>query len=70
MNVGVVNSVDEAINHIAKFGTKHTEAIVTQSREVSDRFIAHSDCAPASASSGVRLGITTSLLKIFLSGSG
>ena len=54
MNVGVVNSVDEAINHIAKFGTKHTEAIVTQSREVSDRFIAHSDCAAVMVNTSTR----------------
>ena len=54
MNVGIVNSVDEAIDHIAKFGTKHTEAIVTESREVSDRFIAHSDCAAVMVNTSTR----------------
>jgi glutamate-5-semialdehyde dehydrogenase len=54
MNVGIVNSADEAIDHIAKFGTKHTEAIVTQSREVSDRFIAHSDCAAVMVNTSTR----------------
>ena len=54
MNVGIVSSVDEAIDHIAKFGTKHTEAIVTQSREVSDRFIAHSDCAAIMVNTSTR----------------
>jgi len=54
MNVGIVSSVDEAIDHIAKFGTKHTEAIVTQSREVSDRFIAHSDCAAVMVNTSTR----------------
>jgi glutamate-5-semialdehyde dehydrogenase len=54
MNVGIVSSVDEAIDHIAKFGTKHTEAIVTQSREVSDRFIAHSDCAAVIVNTSTR----------------
>lgn len=54
MNVGIVNSVDEAINHIAKFGTKHTEAIVTESSEVSDRFIAHSDCAAVMVNTSTR----------------
>ena len=54
MNVGIVASVDEAIDHIAKFGTKHTEAIVTQSREVSDRFIAHSDCAAVMVNTSTR----------------
>jgi glutamate-5-semialdehyde dehydrogenase len=54
MNVGIVTSVDEAIDHIAKFGTKHTEAIVTQAREVSDRFIAHSDCAAVMVNTSTR----------------
>ena len=54
MNVGIVSSVDEAIDHIAKFGTKHTEAIVTQAREVSDRFIAHSDCAAVMVNTSTR----------------
>jgi glutamate-5-semialdehyde dehydrogenase len=54
MNVGIVSSVDEAIDHIAKFGTKHTEAIITQSREVSDRFIAHSDCAAVMVNTSTR----------------
>jgi glutamate-5-semialdehyde dehydrogenase len=54
MNVGIVNSVDEAIDHIAKFGTKHAEAIVTESREVSDRFIAHSDCAAVMVNTSTR----------------
>jgi glutamate-5-semialdehyde dehydrogenase len=54
MNVGIVNSVDEAIDHIAKFGTKHTEAIVTESREISDRFIAHSDCAAVMVNTSTR----------------
>ena len=54
MNVGIVSSVDEAIDHIAKFGTKHTEAIVTGAREVSDRFIAHSDCAAVMVNTSTR----------------
>jgi len=54
MNVGIVSSVDEAIDHIAKFGTKHTEAIVTKSQEISDRFIAHSDCAAVMVNTSTR----------------
>ncbi len=54
INVGIVCSVDEAIDHIAKFGTKHTEAIVTKSLEVSDRFIAHSDCAAVMVNTSTR----------------
>jgi glutamate-5-semialdehyde dehydrogenase len=54
INVGIVSSVDEAIDHIAKFGTKHTEAIITKSREVSDQFIAHSDCAAVMVNTSTR----------------
>ena len=45
MNVGVVDSVDAAADHIAKYGTNHTEAIVTENKSNADRFIALSDCA-------------------------
>ena len=54
MNVGVVDGVDSAIDHIAKFGTNHTEAIVTQSQENADRFIALSDCAAVMVNASTR----------------
>ena len=45
MNVGVVASVDAAADHIAKYGTQHTESIVSESDTAVQRFIALSDCA-------------------------
>ena len=45
MNVGVVSSVDAAADHIAKYGTQHTESIVSESEAAVQRFIALSDCA-------------------------
>jgi len=45
MNVGVVASVDAAADHIAKYGTQHTESIVSESDAAVQRFIALSDCA-------------------------
>lgn len=45
MNVGVVKDVDSASSHISRYGTSHTEAIVTENRETANRFIALSDCA-------------------------
>lgn len=54
MNVGIVASVDAAIDHIAKFGTSHTEAIVSQSQESIDRFIALSDCAAIMVNASTR----------------
>ena len=54
MNVGVVDSVDAAADHIAKFGTNHTEAIVTENKEVASRFIALSDCAAVMVNTSTR----------------
>ena len=54
MNVGVVDSVDAAADHIAKYGTNHTEAIVTENRANADRFIALSDCAAVMVNTSTR----------------
>jgi len=54
MNVGVVDSLDAAADHIARFGTKHTEAIVTENQENSARFIALSDCAAVMVNTSTR----------------
>ncbi|MDA2962606.1 MAG: glutamate-5-semialdehyde dehydrogenase [Actinomycetota bacterium] len=54
MNVAIVDSVDSAIWHIAKYGTSHTEAIVTQNKENAARFIALSDCAAVMVNTSTR----------------
>ena len=54
MNVGVVDSVDAAADHIAKYGTNHTEAIVTENKSSADRFIALSDCAAVMVNTSTR----------------
>ena len=54
MNVGVVDSVDAAADHIAKYGTNHTEAIVTENKANSDRFIALADCAAVMVNTSTR----------------
>ncbi len=43
--VAVVDSLDEAIEHVNAHGTGHSEAIVSASREASDRFVAGVDSA-------------------------
>jgi glutamate-5-semialdehyde dehydrogenase len=45
MAVGVVDSVDEAIEHVNGYGTGHSEAVVTRSDEVADRFTGLVDAA-------------------------
>jgi glutamate-5-semialdehyde dehydrogenase len=43
--VAVVDSLDEAIDHVNRYGTRHSEAIVTLSEEASGRFTAGVDAA-------------------------
>ena len=54
MNVGVVDSLESATEHILKFGTHHTEAIVSESQESINRFIALSDCAAVMINASTR----------------
>ena len=54
MNVAIVDSVDDASAHIAKYGTKHTEAILTENKANADRFIALSDCAAVMVNTSTR----------------
>jgi glutamate-5-semialdehyde dehydrogenase len=54
MNVAVVDSVDAASDHIAKYGTQHTEAIVTENKANAARFIALSDCAAVMVNTSTR----------------
>jgi glutamate-5-semialdehyde dehydrogenase len=54
MNVGVVDSLESAIDHIATYGTQHTEAIVTEDKESARRFIAMSDCAAVMVNASTR----------------
>lgn len=43
--VKVVDSIDEAIEHINKYGTKHSEAIITENYSNSREFLAEVDAA-------------------------
>ena len=54
MNVAVVASLDGAMDHILKFGTNHTEAIVTESKDAAARFIALSDAAAVMVNASTR----------------
>ncbi len=54
MNVAVVPNLLAASDHIAKYGTKHTEAIVTESDANAGKFIALSDCAAVMVNASTR----------------
>ena len=45
MNVKIVNSLDEAIDHIHQYGSAHTDTIVTQNGERARRFLNEVDSA-------------------------
>ena len=43
--VRVVDGLDAAIDHIARYGSQHTEAIVTDDKETAEKFLARVDSA-------------------------
>jgi len=45
LSIKVVDGLDEAIEHINRYGSKHTDAIVTADREKAERFMALVDSA-------------------------
>ena len=54
INVAVVPSLIAAADHIIKYGTNHTEAIVTESESNAAQFIALSDCAAVMVNASTR----------------
>ncbi|MCW2927213.1 MAG: glutamate-5-semialdehyde dehydrogenase [Thermoleophilia bacterium] len=52
--VGTVTGVDEAIEHINRHGTKHSEAIVTDDEENAARFVAGVDAAAVYVNASTR----------------
>lgn len=52
--VKVVKGVDEAINHINKHGTKHSEAILTESYKNSQKFLERVDAAAVYVNASTR----------------
>jgi glutamate-5-semialdehyde dehydrogenase len=43
--VKVVDGLDEAIGHIGRYGSQHTEAIITEDKEAAEKFLARVDSA-------------------------
>jgi glutamate-5-semialdehyde dehydrogenase len=54
MAVRVVPSLDAAIDHITRFGTGHSEAIVTRDLEAADRFCREVDAAAVLVNASTR----------------
>ncbi|MEE9272972.1 MAG: glutamate-5-semialdehyde dehydrogenase [Robiginitomaculum sp.] len=45
LNVKTVTNIDEAITHIQEYGSGHTDAIVTENQQVSEKFLTEVDSA-------------------------
>ena len=54
MAVGVVDSLDEAIEHVNRYGSGHSEAIVTGSDEAGERFTGEVDAAAVYVNASTR----------------
>jgi glutamate-5-semialdehyde dehydrogenase len=54
MTVGVVDSLDDAIDHVNRHGSGHSEAIVTTSDEAGDRFTGEVDAAAVYVNASTR----------------
>ena len=54
LSVKVVADLDEALAHIAKYSTKHTESIVTESNFNAERFLAEVDAAVVMVNASTR----------------
>lgn len=52
--VKVVRDLDEALAHIAKYSTKHTEAIITENVENAERFLATVDASTVMVNASTR----------------
>ncbi len=52
--VRVVSSLDEALEHIARYGTKHTESIITENVENAERFLAEVDASTVMVNASTR----------------
>jgi glutamate-5-semialdehyde dehydrogenase len=75
--VAVVDGVEGALGHIARYGSRHTEAICTRDGQLADRFVREVDasCALVNASTrfndggelglGAEIGISTSKLHAY-----
>jgi glutamate-5-semialdehyde dehydrogenase len=54
VGIKVVDSVDEAIAHINEYGSRHTDAIISRSREAIEQFVARVDSASIMVNASTR----------------
>jgi glutamate-5-semialdehyde dehydrogenase len=54
ISAAVVDSLDDAVTHIRRYGTGHTEAIVTRSQDAARRFVSRVDAAAVMVNASTR----------------
>ena len=54
LSVRVVRDMDEAMDHIARYGSQHTDAIVTEDRQRADRFVREVDSSSVMVNASTR----------------
>jgi glutamate-5-semialdehyde dehydrogenase len=45
LSIKIVDDIDDAIRHISKYGTGHSESIITENQEIAEKFINQVDAA-------------------------
>ena len=54
LSIRIVDSLDEAMDHIARFGSQHTDAIITEDRQHADRFLREVDSSSVMVNASTR----------------
>jgi glutamate-5-semialdehyde dehydrogenase len=54
MSIKVVSSIEEAMQHIRRYGTKHSETIVTENKAAAERFLHEVDAAAVYVNASTR----------------
>ena len=54
LSIKIVANIDEAMNHIERYGSKHTDAIITNNKALADRFLREVDSASVMVNTSTR----------------
>ncbi len=54
LSIKIVADIDEAMNHIERYGSKHTDAIITNNKAQADRFLREVDSASVMVNTSTR----------------